>query len=111
MTILRALRAIPRETNVVFYSNVPIYSDAAAVHLIGDAKAVILQTTSPGGTQKSLRIFPTTKDHFKKGEQVSWEWSMDRKWGETWYKDPETSEIKKAWHSSAEFIGRPLGAW
>ena len=40
--------------------------------------------------------------------RVAWEWSFDNVWSEAWYKDPETNEIKSAWHSAAEFIGRNL---
>lgn len=108
ITILRALRAIPREVNVVYHPGVPIYSDHEARSALPNVKGVILETTSPGGARKNRRIFPTTKDYFEKGQRVSWEWSFERKWGKAWYRDPDTSELKEAWHSSAEFIGRPL---
>lgn len=57
---------------------------------------------------KSHRIFPTTRDHFKKGKRVAWEWSDHRSWGESWYRDPDSNEIKYAWTGSLEFVGRHL---
>jgi hypothetical protein len=57
---------------------------------------------------KSFRIYPSTKTHFKKGKQVAWEWDMSKTWGPLWYKDPQTDEMKSAWSSSAEFVGRNL---
>ena len=54
-----------------------------------------------------FRIFPTTKKHFKVGERVAWEWSFDESWGQSWYK-AEDGKCKKAWLSSAEFVGRHL---
>jgi hypothetical protein len=33
---------------------------------------------------------------------------MNNTWAESWYRDPDTHEIKSAWGSSAEFIGRDL---
>jgi hypothetical protein len=108
MAILRALRAIPRETHTVIHPGVPIYADREAKVLIPDAKGVILESTSLSGVRKRQSIFPTTKDHFKKGQQVAWEWSFGRTWRKTWYRDPVTSEIRQAWDSSVEFVGRPL---
>jgi hypothetical protein len=108
ITILKALQAIPRETNVVWHPGVIIYSDPELKSPIPGVKGVILETTSPGGAQISKRIFPSTKDWFEIGKRVSWEWCLDKKWDKAWYRDPGTSEIKTAWLGSAEFVGRPL---
>ena len=108
ITILRALRAIPKEVNVVYHPGVDIFIDPLCKTLITNAKGIILETESPGGITKSFRIFPTTRAHFQKGKRVAWEWSFELTWGPTWYKDPNTHEIKKAWDSSTEFIGRHL---
>lgn len=62
----------------------------------------------PGEAAKTFRIFPTTRDDYIKGEILSWEWNMNRVWGEAWYRDPRTNEIKKAWGQAAEFVGRNL---
>jgi hypothetical protein len=107
-TILRTLKSLPRENNRVHHEGVPVYSDPHCIHELLNVKGVILQTESPSGAQVSYRIFPSTKSHFKKGERVAWEWSFKNIWPETWYRDPETDEIKPAWTSSAEFIGRHL---
>ena len=71
---------------------------------------MILETTSPGGVTTTHRIFPTTRTHFQKGQIVAWEWVLDtaRQWGATWYRDPDTDEIKHAWGGSLEFVGRPV---
>ncbi len=106
MTVLRALSVLPNEINVVYNPGVDIFTDEHATQLIPDAKGVILETTSPGGMVKTFRIFPTTRTHFQKGKQVSWDWNMKRIWPAAWYHDPDTGEIKQAWLSSAEFIGQ-----
>ncbi len=108
ITILRALQAIPHEVNIVYHPGVPIYSDRECRHVIEDAKGVILETQSPGGVTKTKRIFPTTQTHFKKGVRVAWEWSDGRRFGEAWYCDPDTGEVRGAWRGSMEFVGRPL---
>lgn len=108
VTILRSLQAIPHETNIVYHSGVPVFHDAKGEKPIDGVQGVILQTESPGGASKMLRIYPTTRTHFQKGEKVAWEWSNERVFGEAWYRDPDTNEIKYAWTSSMEFIGRHL---
>lgn len=108
VTILKALQAFPREVNVVHHPGVTVYRDPLCQISWPDVRGVILETESPGGAQKSFRIFPTTKDHFRKGQRVAWEWSDQKSWGEAWYKVPETGETKIAWSSAMEFVGRPL---
>lgn len=108
VTILRTLKSLPRETNWVHHEGVPVYSDPDCKHEIPNVKGVILRTESPSGARVFYRIFPSTKSHFKKGKRVAWEWSFENTWSDVWYRDPETSEVKPAWSSSAEFIGRNL---
>jgi hypothetical protein len=108
LTILKALQAVPRETNIVHNPGVDVFSDPELKSVIPGVKGIILETVSPGGAQTSYRIFPSTKNWFKKGQRVSWEWSITNKWGPAWYRVPETNEIESAWASAAEFVGRPL---
>ncbi len=108
LTILKALQAFPREVNVVYHPGVDLFADAELTALIPNTKGVILETAAPGGTTKTFRIFPSTRTHFQKGRQVAWEWNMHNIWGQAWYKDPDTGEVKPAFVSSAEFIGRHL---
>ncbi len=69
---------------------------------------LILETTAPGGTTKTLRIFPTTQSHYQKGRQVPWEGNLGRVFDQAWYKDPITGQVREAWSSAAEFVGRHL---
>jgi hypothetical protein len=85
-----------------------LFSDSEARNRLPNVCGLIVETTSPGGATKQRRIFPTTKSNYHRGERVSWEWNSDNKYGATWYKDPDTGEIKQAWLGSAEFIGRNL---
>ena len=108
VSILKSLHALPRETNWVHHTAVDIYSDPKCSIPIENGKGVILKSASSSGAKIFYRIFPTTRSHFQKGKKVAWEWSFDNTWSDAWYKDPETNEIKLAWNSSAEFIGRHL---
>lgn len=108
LTLLRSIRAVPHEVNVVYHPGVPVYGEAKGTAERPGVKAVVLETTSPGGATKQLRVYPTTRTHFQKGRRVAWEWSFDHTWNESWYRDPDSNEIKYAWTSSAEFVGRHL---
>ncbi len=106
--ILRALNAVPTEKNIVYHPGVEVFEDALCKKVREGMRGVILETQTPGGTTSNFRIFPSTKTHFKKGERVAWEWDHARAWGESWYRDPDSAEIKRAWESAQEFIGRHL---
>lgn len=108
LTILKALRAFPRETNFVYRPGVEVFQDPACTIPWANTKGVILETETPGGTRRFFRIFPTTRTHFQKGKRVAWEWDNSTVWKDAWYKDPDTGEIKQAWNSSMEFVGRHL---
>lgn len=108
ITILKALRVIPRETNYVYHPGVSIYQDPNCTIPWAFGKGVILETETPGGTRRYFRIFPTMKTHFQKGKRVGWEWDSNTVWGDAWYKDPDSGETKLAWNSAAEFVGRHL---
>lgn len=105
LALYDALASIPIERNVVAHPGVEIFGDAAATQPL-EGKGLIIETTHEGN--KTFRIFPTTKTYFKRGMRLTWEWNMSRVWGAAWYRDPETDEIKEAWGSSAEFVGRDL---
>jgi len=108
VAILKALYAIPRETNIVYHPGVTVYADEKCMKPISDAKGLILETQSPSGVSVHRRIYPTTKTDYEKGKRVAWEWSDRHRFGEAWYKDPDTGETKYAWTSSMEFVGRHL---
>ena len=109
VTILRSLQALPRELNIVYKSEIPIYSDPECQIEITNATGIILERRSSSGTQTSYHIFPTTRTHFEVGRRVAWEWNMNNTWQDAWYRDPlDMGSIQLAWNTSAEFIGRHL---
>ncbi len=108
ITIIKALKSIPRESNYVANPGVTIYSDKNCQNPIPDVKGVILRSVSPGGASTQRRIYPTTKTSYEVDKLVSWEWNNEKSWGESWYKNPETNEIQYAWTGSVEFVGRHL---
>jgi hypothetical protein len=108
VTILKTLRSISLEIHKVHHPGVELYSDSDGKRLLPNVRGLILETTSPGGTNKRHAVYPTTRVHFAKGQRVAWEWNLQNKYGRTWYRDPDSGEIKPAFHSAGEFIGRDL---
>jgi hypothetical protein len=108
LMIFRAIREIPHEVNIVYHPEADVFSDSAGLVRREDVHAVILETTSPDGTSTSMRVFPSTRRHFKKGQRVSLEWLPGHVYAQSWYRDPDTQEIKYGWTASAEFVGRSL---
>lgn len=108
VSLLRAITVIPRERNVIEHENVPIFSDPEGTIPVSFGHGVIMRTHTPGGRTSTLRIYPTTRTDHEVGREVTWEWDLGHRWGETWYGDPASGEIKSAWTASAEFRGRHL---
>jgi hypothetical protein len=108
LTILRAVLAVPIELNHVYDPGIDVYEDAACTQLRPGIRAVVLETTSPDGTTKALRFFPTTRHDYQKGQRLSWEWNSKLVILESWVRRPDTGVIELAWKSAAEFVGRNL---
>jgi hypothetical protein len=105
-----AISAIPRETYEVYEPNVEIFKDAKCSVKYAGVWGILLKVISPGGKIENFRIYPTTRKDYKKGQVLSWEWDLSKTWGEAWYKEPGTDNIKTAWTEAGEFVGRPLEA-
>ena len=108
MLILKSIRAIPREINIVYHPGVEVFSDPNGKQLMENVLALILETTGTDTGKKILRFYPTTRKDYIKGKRVAWEWSPRNKYGESWFRDPDSGEIKYGWSGSLEFIGRHL---
>jgi hypothetical protein len=107
LSLLRTLRAIPREVNMVYHPGVEVYSDADGARVREGVLALILKTVSSSG-KEALRVYPTTRRDYQKGKQVAWEWNSSRVFEESWYRNPDTGKVEYAWTGSMEFIGRHL---
>jgi len=106
--IIRMLQSIPRPSFVVV-GLVTLFLDKECTVPEQEVRGVILDCFGSGGENHGRRVPPTRKDYLR-GQNVSWEWDWSgRGWrDQTWYRDPESGEIKSEWSESLEFIGRPL---
>jgi hypothetical protein len=108
LSILATVRNLPRERNVVYHPGVELFHDSAGTTPIADAKGLVLECTSADGKRKSLRVFPTRRNDYVKGQEVAWEWSAKKIWESAWFRHPDTGALEYAWTQSMEFVGHPL---
>jgi len=108
IALLRALRAVPHEEHTVYHPGVVLYSDQSLRNELSGVRGLILEVRSPGGASTARRIYPTTRDDYRKGSRVAWEWSDAKTFGEAWYRDPDSGDARYAWTSSMEFVGRDI---
>ncbi len=108
ITILRVLRALPREQHWVTHTDIELFSNPDLTKQIDGVSGVILSSKSAGGTSETRHVFPTTRTDLKPGVRVAWQWDLNRVFGEAWFRDPRSGRSEQAWHSSGLFMGRPL---
>jgi hypothetical protein len=83
ITILKAIKTVPREINSVYRTGVPLFRDAAGASAVDGVTGLVLETKAGDGVV-SHRIFPTTKTDYAIGKVVSWEWNRSRRFEEMW---------------------------
>jgi hypothetical protein len=109
ISLLRTIKAVPRESRIVHAADVALFADAKLIEPLQGVWGVILETRMHGGGLAGRQIFPTSRhQYYKTGMRVTWEWNFSKSWGEAWYLDPVGKEPTMAWGNSAEFYGRPM---
>jgi hypothetical protein len=106
ITIIRAIRAIPREVHRA-YSLVPIYRDEAAMTPHVGVEGLIMCSFDYPGTQSQVRIFPT-QDWYEPGARLVWRWDVQRALDQAWFRFPVSGVVTKAWDKSALFTGSQM---
>ena len=83
---------------------VPLFADAEG-KTPRDFEGVLLASPTSNGVEE--RVYPHRGDPLPKGSPVTWEWSLDQVFPESWYRHPETGELIYGWTESAGFDGKP----
>lgn len=110
LVVFMTLRSVPRVTHVVYYPAADVYTDSEGQEVRSNVKSVILEEVSRGGVLRTKHVLPTTRTDYEKGMQVTWEFNDKVRWGESWYRDPDTQKIQYGWRDALEFVGRDIGS-
>ena len=107
ITILNALKSYPRRHWRICEPHVILFEDPNGDRVRDVFHGVTLETRGSDGS-KLGSVVATTAYHFKAGKHVAWEWDVEHRCGQSWYRDPKTNELKYAFAESPNFIGRHL---
>jgi hypothetical protein len=106
--IIKALAAVSLESHLVLGADLPLYFDDKGQQQIPGVIGVMLQATATDGTAGTPQVFPTTNiGYYKRGMNLTWEWSPYPVWGKAYFRDTE-GNIQSAFDSSMTFIGRDI---
>lgn len=107
--LVQALASLPSQINEVLYTDIPLFSDPNGAVPVRNAVGLMIQETVTESKQKNVQVFPTTvAGYYKRGMILTWEWQPSPQWGPTWYLDPRTGRIEKAFDGSLDFVPRDI---
>jgi hypothetical protein len=109
LSLLTTLTQVPRELYFVEQPGLEVYSDEAGRVVRPDVRALVLETRRRDGSS-GRRAFPITRGDYVPGEPVTYAFNPNLVVDESWYRDPETNDIKYGWTNSMEFVGRHYSA-
>jgi len=99
--------SVPRIPFKVIYAEIPFFRDSQCQEEVEDARIAILLALDPEDQIIEQDIVPTTKE-YKKGDYVTMDLDSKQLWEESWYKNPVTGKIEKAWEIHVNFIGHRI---
>lgn len=104
LRLLRLVKAAPRPRYAVIIPEVALFKDQDCTDPITEYVGVLLEMTTPGG-QKQRMVYPAGRQ-FVAGENVGWDWDMNRKADAAFYQDPQSNAPRSAWAASMFFVGK-----
>ncbi|MEL7640325.1 MAG: hypothetical protein AAGU21_11840 [Solidesulfovibrio sp.] len=105
--IIEGLKSIPYIIHRVYNPSLELFSTADCKTLRENVVGVMIEYIDRVNKKKFYGVFPTTRQ-YRIGQEVSLEWNLAVAVGETWYKHPDTKEIKLGWLGHCEFAGRDI---
>ena len=93
----------------VIRTGIRFYRDSDCQKPVEDARIMILQALDPEDPILELELVPTTLK-YTEGDYVTMNLDTKRLWEESWYIDPSTGKIEKAWKIHVNFVGDRISA-
>jgi hypothetical protein len=95
---------VPSVPFKVISTGIPFYRDRECKRAVEDAQITILQALDPEDPVLEQELVPTTLT-YKEGDYVTMNLDSKKLWEESWYRDPLTGKIEKAWEIHVNFVG------
>ena len=99
------IHTMPARPYRVLLVDLPLYSDSSCQLKIEDSSLIVLKSEDPEQKHSVEEVMPTRKK-YKVGQLVQWDLNNKKVYPNSWYKNPESGEIERAWIQAVEFIGK-----
>ena len=99
--------SMPERPYRVLHADLPFYSDSKCEKEVEGARLVVLRCEDPAQNQKTIECMPVVKK-YRQGQIVSWDLNNKRLWELSWYRNPDTGQVERAWAQSVEFTGKTV---
>lgn len=99
--------AMPIVPYRVLYADIPFYSDAECKKEVAEARISILEALDPDDELVEWDVVPSL-NRYEPGQLLQWTLNNKQLWEESWYRNPETGQIERAWTLHVEFVGQVL---
>jgi len=103
------INRMPERPYRVLHAGIPFYSDSKCEEQVQEATLVILRCEDPRQNHLPIECMPT-RLRYEAGQIVNWDLNNKKLWELSWYVDPETGKIERAWIQAVEFIGKVVRA-
>jgi len=97
--------SMPARPYRVLHADLPFYSDSKCEKEVQGARLVVLRCEDPEQNQKTIECMPVVKK-YRQGQIVSWDLNNKRMWEHSWYRNPDSGEVERAWAQAVEFTGK-----
>ncbi len=96
--------SVPLVPFKVIDTDIPFFRDSECREVVDEARITILQALDPEDPILEQELVPTTQK-YRKGDYVTMNLDSKKLWEESWYRDPGTGTIEKAWSIHVNFVG------
>jgi hypothetical protein len=96
---------MPARPYRVLLINLPFYSDPECKSQVEGSRLILLKSEDPKQNHQVEEWMPT-RMQYQVGQIVQWGLNNKNIWQESWFKNPETGKIEKAWNQAVEFNGK-----
>ena len=97
--------SMPARPYRVLHADLPFYSDSKCEKEVQGARLVVLRCEDPDQKQKTIECMPVVMN-YRVDQIVTWDLNNKKMWELSWYRNPDTGQVERAWAQAVEFSGK-----